>query len=295
VIASVLLLFIIHPLVLAQRSGVSVTAKADKSTVRLSASIRVTLTVEGPAPLRVEVPKQVLVPESERDWKVQAVGSPVVTPAGTARERWEHVYRLDPFADKTLRVEFAPLKVNGREVKPDGFNVEVTTTAEAKEETARPVTPIEELPPPPPSPPSFLVWWWVGSVVLILVVAVVAWRVRRQPKPVPPRQWAATAFDRLERGTAAAAALVDGVAAVVRGFIDRRFGIPATKLTTAELLAAAEQAGWPVEQTDPLRLLLDDCDRAKFAGDVPDDDGCRNLLTRGREWVNLVSPDPRPG
>jgi hypothetical protein len=279
---------------LAQPPAITATAKSDKTTVRLSASIRVTLTVEGPAPLRVEVPKHLLVPESDRDWKVQAVGSPAVTPAGAGRERWEHVYRLDPFADKTLRVEFAPLKVNGREVKPDGFNVEVTTTAEAKEETARPVTPIEELPPPPPPTTSSLVWWWVASTLLMVVVAAVAWRVRRQPKPVPPREWAGAAFDRLEQNTAGAA-LVEGVAAVVRGFIDRRFGIPATKLTTAELLAAAEQAGWPVEQTDPLRLLLDDCDRAKFAGDVPDDDGCRDLLARGREWVNLVSPDPRPG
>ena len=112
---------------------------------------------------------------------------------------------------------------------------------------------------------------------------------------MPPAEWAAAAFDRLERDGAAGAALVEGVAAVVRGFVERRFGIPAPKLTTQELLAAAVAGGWPVEQTEPLRALLDECDRAKFAGDVPDDDGCRGLLARGRDWVHGVDPDPRPG
>jgi hypothetical protein len=58
---------------------------------------------------------------------------------------------------------------------------------------------------------------------------------------------------------------------------------------------ATEQAAWSVEQADSLRRLLEECDRAKFAGEIPDDDGCRSLLVRGREWVDLVSTDARPG
>jgi hypothetical protein len=269
----------------------------DKKTVRLAEWVRVTLAVDGPAPLRVEVPKQLLVPESDRDWKVQAVGKPVVSPAGTDRERWVQTYRLDPYgAGDAMRVEFAPLKVNGRETRSDGFDVKViSTNPAAKDDAARPVTGIEDLPAPPIEPQSPPVWLWVGAALAVVVVGVLGWRARRRPKPVPPGAWAAAAFGRLERNATSGAALADGVAAVVRGFIDRRFGVPAPKLTTQELLAAAEQAGWPVEQTDPLRGLLDDCDRAKFAGDVPDDEGCRSLLARGREWVHGISPDPGPG
>ena len=90
--------------------------------------------------------------------------------------------------------------------------------------------------------------------------------------------------------------LVERVAAIVREFIDRRFGIPAPRLTTPELLAATEKASRPVEETDALRGILDFCDRAKFAGDIPDDDGCRSLLARSRDWVdNVCAADARPG
>ena len=82
---------------------------------------------------------------------------------------------------------------------------------------------------------------------------------------------------------------------VVRGFIERQFGIPAPKLTTMELLVAAEQAGWAVEVSESLGRLLEICDRAKFAGDVPDDDGSRDLLAGGRDWVNRVSSNTGPG
>ena len=66
----------------AQAPDISVTATADKKTIELSQSLTVTLTVEGPAPLRVELPKQLLVPETERDWKIQATGPATVT------QRW---------------------------------------------------------------------------------------------------------------------------------------------------------------------------------------------------------------
>lgn len=292
------LLFLILPsLALAQAPGVTATATADKKTVSLSQSLRVTLAVEGSAPLRVELPKQLLVPEADRDWKIQPVGKPSIAPAGTDRERWVQVYRLDPYvAGEVMTVLFVPLKVNGHETPGPGFEVRVLSPGtEAKDDAARPVTSIEELPAPPVEPHSSIVWWWALNALLIVAVVAIAWRMRRRPKPIPPTVWASAAFDKLERNAASGAALVEGVATVVRGFIDRRFGIPAPKLTTQELLATAEQTGWPVEHTDPLRLLLDDCDRAKFAGDVPDDDGCRGLLARGREWVNLVSPDPGPG
>ncbi len=284
-------------LAMAQPPQVSTTATPDKKTVSLSQSLRVTLAVEGSAPLRVELPKQLLAPEADRDWKIQPVGKPTVAPAGDGRERWVQVFRLDPYvAGDAMTVLFAPLKVNGRETTGPGFDMRVLSPGiEAKDDAARPVTGIEELPGPPVEPHSSLVWWWALNALLVVAVVAVAWRMRRRPKPVLPTAWAAAAFDKLERNAASGAELVEGIATVIRGFIERRFGIPAPKLTTQELLATAEQAGWPVEQTDPLRLLLDDCDRAKFAGDVPDDDGCQNLLARGREWVHLVSPDPGPG
>ncbi len=292
-----LLLLLLLPS-LASAQDVSASITQDQKKIRLSESVRVTLTIEGPAPLRVELPKPLLSPESDRDWKIQPLATATVTPAGAKREKWSQAFRLDPYVAGEWYVQFAPLKVNNRETVGPGCEVQVNSTiGEAKAEAARPVTPIEELPTPPPiRTDSVAVWWWVTGALVVLVVAGVGWRLRRKPAPIAPGDWATAAFARLERDGVGGAALVERVATVLREFIDRRFGIPASRLTTPELLAAAEQAGRPVEETDALRRVLDRCDRAKFAGDVPDDNGCRDLLAGARQWVHDVcAADARPG
>ena len=293
--------------VFAQPSDIKVAATTDqKRPIDLSDTLRITLTIEGPAPLRIEFQKsprgngmteQILVDESNRDWKIARIGTPIRTPLGTDRERWVQVFQLEPYVARgPTTILFAPIRVNNNEIPGPGCDVTVNPTAiDAKASAAMAITGIEELPQPAASPRSSRWWVWISLLIAVGIGVAIGLRIRRRPESIPVHEWAAAAFERLERTGASGAGLVEGVAAVVRGFIDRRFGIAATRLTTEELLVAAEQAGWPVEQTDSLRRLLGECDRAKFAGDIPDNDGCRSLLARGREWVDQVSPDPGPG
>jgi len=121
-------------------------------------------------------------------------------------------------------------------------------------------------------------------------------RARAKPPPLPPSEWAVRELDRLggelegDRATGGEAAA--RVAAVLREFVERRYGLPAPKLTTTELLAECERASWPAEQAAPLRELLEQCDRAKFAGDVPDAAEATELVNRAREWVSLGERGP---
>jgi hypothetical protein len=282
----------------AQSPSPIVAASVEPKRVQLSESVRLTVVVAGPAPLRVELHRPLLAPEADRDWRIQPQGIRFLFPLfGLPEwECWLQTFRLDPYVTgNAVPIVFAPFKVNGQEATPASLEATVLSTVDAaKPEAARPVTGIEHLPPHPeeasPSP-----MWWIVAASSALVILVAALRFRRPPRPVPPQEWAMAAFDRLERDAASRRELVDGVAAVVRGYIDRRFAIPAPRYTTQELLVAAKQAGWLVEETDALRRLLEVFDRAKFAGDVPDDDGCRDLLARGRDWVHRIGADARPG
>ena len=293
--------------VLAQPPEIRVAATTNqKRPIELSDTLRVALTIEGPAPLRIEFAKnqrgngkeveQILGDESNRDWKIARLGAPVRTPLGNDRERWVQVFQLEPYVARgPTTILFAPIRVNNREIPGPGCDVTVNPPAiDAKPGAAMTITDIEELPPPSPAPGSQRLGLWIGLVLGLAIGIAIRMRIHRRPKPIPPHEWAVAAFDRLQQASSPGATLVDGVAAVVRGFIDRRFGIAATRLTTEELLVAVEQAGWPIEQTDSLCRLLEECDRAKFAGDIPDDDGCRRLLARGREWVDQVRPDSGP-
>jgi hypothetical protein len=274
------------------------SVSADQKRIQLSESVRATMVITGAAPLRVELPKKLLVPESDRDWKIQPLDRAKVVPllGLPGLECWVQTFRLDPFVTgNTLPIEFAPMKVNGKEITPPGLEMTVLSSlSEVKPESARPVTGIEELPDPLIVEHSLSPWWLLLGPGVI-VIGCLLWRMRRKPKPISPEEWAAMGFDRLEREGFSGAALVDGTAMVLRGFIDRRYGIPAPKLTTAEVLVAAKQAGWTVEISESLLRLLEICDRAKFAGDIPDDDGCRDLLAGGRDWINRICSDSRPG
>jgi len=295
-VAGVVLL--LSPFLQAQPRGIRANAEADKKTVTLSDSVRITLTIEGPAPLRVEPPKQLLSADAHAAWRIRSEGSAVLTPLPEGREQWRQVYRLDPYIPGELLVTFAPFTVNDQLVGGPALAVNVTkTVAEADPNAARPVTPPEDVPPPiiPPTQPLVLPWI-AAAVGLMCVLVVLAARLRsRRAKPIPPGEWALTELTKLEASGASNAETVERIAEIVRALVERRFAIPATKLTTAELLAAAAQQGWPVEQADPLRGMLDECDRAKFAGDIPNDDGCRRIVRVARDWVNHFGGAGGPG
>jgi hypothetical protein len=296
----ILFAFLLHPLPVHAQAPMPVAgASTDQKRIQLSEHIRVYLVVAGPAPLVADLSSSVLDPESEKDWKIQPAGPTTLTPL-YGIPGWEvrsQPFRLDPYVPgNALPVLFAPVRVNGKEVTPTGFEVTVTSSlTDTKPDSARPVTGIEQLPQPVPGEEAPILAWVVGGSLGVVLIWIVVWRLRRNPRPVSAGEWARMAFERLEHSGQRGGALVDGTAAVVRGYVERRFGIPAQRLTSSELLVAVEKAGWPVEVTESLGRLLGFFDRAKFAGDVPDDGGCRDLLAGCREWINRVGTDPRPG
>src|SRR5437764_3058020 len=76
---------------------VTASLTLDRTAVPLSEPVRATVTVEGPAPLVVAAPPDLLAGASAEAWRVRPAG-----PAGTeqlpgGRERWTQAYRLDPY------------------------------------------------------------------------------------------------------------------------------------------------------------------------------------------------------
>jgi hypothetical protein len=300
-----LLLLLFPALAFAQPGAVFPSSGVDRGTIQLSESARLTLTLEGPAPLRVELPKEpdkLLTPESATVWHIRPAGPPAVTPLPEdGRDRWTQTFRVSPFVPgKKVTLAFGPVKVTaGTDLNPQDVTFPAkevrvqTAITDAKPDNARPVTRIEELPTPPTQPPEAMVWPFLlalGAVFAAVLVAGVIRRARAKPPPLPPGEWALRELDRVERDGLAGRAVADRVAAVLREYVERRHGLLATKLTTTELLVACEAAGWPTERTGPLGEVLERCDRAKFAGDEPDAGEAAELVVQAREWVASSPP-----
>ena len=283
----------------AQQPDIRATVEGAPKKLALSESMRVTLVLEGPKPLRVELPKQLLTADANVAWRIRPEGAPKITPAGEGREQWRQVYRLDPYAEGApLAASFSAVTVNGQSMTWPRIEVEVRkSVGELATTPPRAPVGVEEPREVPTSSPTWSPWPLVAcaAAVIVALVSLVVLVRRRRAKPIPPHEQAGAALAKLLAADALGAVEVERLATILRRFVEGRFAIPATKLTTTELLAAAREQGWPVEQADALRLVLDECDRAKFAGDVPDHDGCRRLVALAVDWVNDVSRPVGPG
>ncbi|MBX9582246.1 MAG: hypothetical protein K2X87_18235, partial [Gemmataceae bacterium] len=119
--------------------GVVPSVTLDRQSVRLSESVRVTLAVEGPAPLRVDPPaddqaQRLLTPGAAAAWRIRPAGGVTVEDLPGGRQRWTRAYRLDPYlAGDKVPVGFAPVPVaaGGAAAQPVTWppqEVTVTTT-----------------------------------------------------------------------------------------------------------------------------------------------------------------------
>src|SRR5262249_51117009 len=92
-LASLVLLLLPNSL---RAQDIRAKAEANTQNVTLAEWVQVTITIEGPAPLRVELPKQLLTDDAHRAWRIQAdKAEPKITPTTSGREQWRQVYRLN--------------------------------------------------------------------------------------------------------------------------------------------------------------------------------------------------------
>jgi len=283
---------------------VASTVSVQPDRIDLGETATLSLAVEGPRPLRVEMPtdaQKLLTTKSALMWQIKPLGTPRTSLQDGGRERWEQTFRLSPFfhGDR-VSVAFNSLNVNGAPLTFEAQSIRVRKTLdEAAADKAVPVTGIEAVATAPPPPADASGWPFLAALAGIFAAVVVAAIVRKRrakPPPIPPLKWATGELDRLERDVALERTHprtgTDRLAGILREFTERRFGIPATRLTTSELRAACDAAEWPSARAESLRDLLEPCDRAKFAGETPDANTALTLILAARAWLAGIEPPP---
>ena len=141
-------------------------------------------------------------------------------------------------------------------------------------------------------------WWgYAGAAAILGVGAWLIWRLFHHDRrdAVTADAWARAEFDRLaranhpERGDFGP--FYDTLTAIVRGYVRRRFEIPADRQTTREFLAAASaHPEFAKSETEQLRTLLQLADLVKFAQARPEATSCAAHLTEARAFVERTRP-----
>ncbi|MCC7293697.1 MAG: hypothetical protein IT449_16690 [Phycisphaerales bacterium] len=144
--------------------------------------------------------------------------------------------------------------------------------------------------------------WLIGAAALLVVAtAGVLWWRRRQRRasqpspPIPADVWATRALDALlaeqlvERGQVHE--FYFRVSAIVRGFIERRFGLHAAEMTTGEFLQEALTGEMLGESNRSLLgEFLEACDLVKFARFEPQPRAITQTVESARAFIQIMGP-----
>jgi hypothetical protein len=264
----------------------------DSSKIALSSELRLTLIIEGPAPVEVDVPQPLV---NSPDWRTHA-DAPQSTALPNGRERWQQSFHLEPFRVGDVALALQPLRYRtGNEVRDwqlvwPSSNIAVSSSVKDVElGSARPVTDIDRL--PPVERPTGNWQYLVGTTAIVLIACIVAviWRKRRGSEHqirLTPAERALKSLETMEENNGPAPEQLPGLADVLRCFLEERFQFAATRQTTSEfhttllrskVLAAA--------QVEIVADMLARCDLVKFAGAQFDHAACQRLLRNARELI----------
>jgi hypothetical protein len=294
--------------------GTVVSLQLDSTTVALSGHIVLTVTVEGTAPLEVELSLPLTDPMK---WEETALGEPETQPRQPVPGKpvtWRQAFKLVPLGPGEVPVKVASLKFREGPATPDNkwsvqawepIKVMVTTDVSAASlGEARDITPVEK---GPEAPPEWTPWTMTTGVAVGAVagVALVVWRLRRRPvRPLPeltPYQWSLRELLRIDALNLPADREIERyhtlVSDVLRRYLELRFNLHAPEQTTPEFLEALRHSSvLPAAQQEQLRDFLSRCDLAKFARADYSAEECYTVGRMAREFIEqtaqLMPPPP---
>lgn len=144
-------------------------------------------------------------------------------------------------------------------------------------------------------------FFWILALVGAAAAGRMLWRQRRgggravpAGRPLPPPAWllAAQQLWELERSPAGGRPdcrkFLDRLAAILRGYLQGRFFLPAAEMTAAEVAAAGRAAGWPAPQIGGFCELLADLDGLRYAPAAVTALHCRQHLSRALDLIEDV-------
>jgi hypothetical protein len=158
--------------------------------------------------------------------------------------------------------------------------------------------------PPVELPEPWRIWWALGPALAVIgLVALLLWRSRRGPQVPAELLISADEWARRELAALVTADLIARnrvqefhyrISDILRGYIERRYGVPAAEMTTEEFLtAAARDSRFGPSATAELNRFLTACDMVKYARFEPDTAEAESLLRIVGEFVERTRERPR--
>jgi hypothetical protein len=243
--------------------------------------------------------------EHQFEFRVTPVDRKSASPTEDGKLKWTYRYAVDFFLPGPYELPAAVVSfVDSREASDSA------TPAQAHELKTEPLTVVardtkpltpEELKTITALPPVELRepwshWWWAVPPLLATLATLIAALVRRSLRrqqivvPIPAHEWAKRQIavlvseDLVRRGRVQE--FYYRISDIVRGYVERRFGVSAPEMTTEEfLVAAASERRFGERNTAELNEFLSACDLVKYARQLPGADEADAVLRAAGGFV----------
>jgi len=293
----------------AERGPITFTVTATPAELLLGDRVTVELVARAPAELAVALPDAAALPAL----LAEEAGPVALAELEDGRRAWRRTLTIEPQASGPVELPQLVMRY-GRASTDDGLptldhelateppKLQVRSVLGEGDSPDRPrdITALLEVRRPRPR------WWWPaligGGLGALAIAAAFAWVVaRRLSRPAPPESpeaWARRVLAELAAADLPASGRMReyyyALSEIVRGFIERRYGIAAPEMTTAEFLSAVgrDGHGLPPGQADHLRGWLEACDAVKYAAYAPDRAAADEAFVTARAFVDAAASPP---
>lgn len=277
---------------------VKVSARSEADAVRLESDFDLTLDVEYPSDVKVEVPQVTALRARFRGFSLAEGFARDPVAVGGGRMSMSFRWRLVPQPGEECKL--APFAVY---VVKNGERSSFATSAIAFPISSLPSATGEidvslrpyRIAPSVRSVLSTALWTLLG-LFAAAVVAFLARKIRRSIKlraMTPGERALAELEDLLRKRYPSKGLFKDffiGLTHVVRRYIERTYGIRAPEQTTEEFLAAARESGkFPPESIAGLSEFLNSADMVKFAGRDSDETVADGAVETARRFIKSDS------
>lgn len=299
------------------RPPVEATSRVDRAVATTGDVITYTVTVNHDPAYEVDLPE----PGAEiAGFRIIDIGreDPREERGRRIEERWYQL-RADLVGSYVLppvRVTYRPKPAAGDEgetpaedagetpaeaasIETSEIFVEVQSVLNPEATDIRGLKPLREIERPTP-------WWWFaaggGAVLLLGLAAFIFWRRSRRTVVAPPRPAHEIAFEALDRlrrtdfeDLEAMRLFHFEISEVIRAYVENRFGLNATDLTTEEIVGRLDEIrGLDADSSHLLRRFLGATDQVKFAAYVPSEEEIGATYEGALSFVEATRWRPAP-
>ena len=279
-----------------EQGDVKLTAKVDKTSVRVAEPFALTLQMKAPRGTRVKFP-----PTSKRLGDFDVVSSTDVfdIPDGELR-LWTRVLQLESIESGEIvipGIEIQTAAADAADFQPitsPAIPIQIVSVLEGRENPTefRDIKNVVDM--PVPAEPSYAWIWWTlggGGLLAIATVAVVILRRRRE---LSPDQRALADLDALANSDLLAQGEFDvfytTLVDILRIYIEQRFSIAATRQTTREFLEKVrDDARLAGDVKSQLDAILKVADQVKFGRFAPGNTQMQTATDHARQFVRQTS------